>query len=82
MNMLSRYFTADCLHHPIQMAGVETIWEFTHSSCYKHLIIANAVFDAALVVTICMSDLLRSTISSTLLQRPICKFGSVHSCLL
>ena len=20
-------FTADCLHHPIQMAGVETIWE-------------------------------------------------------
>ena len=20
-------FTADCLHHPIQMAGIETIWE-------------------------------------------------------
>ena len=22
-----RIFTADCLHHPIQMAGIETIWE-------------------------------------------------------
>jgi len=21
-------FTADCLRHPIQMPGVETIWEF------------------------------------------------------
>ena len=21
-------FTADCLHYPIQMAGIETIWEF------------------------------------------------------
>ena len=21
-------FTADCLRHPIQMAGIETIWEF------------------------------------------------------
>ena len=40
----------------------------THSSCYKLLIIANAVFDAALVVTICMSDLLRSMI-----PQPNCK---------
>ena len=34
-------FTADCLCHPIQMAGVETIWEF-HTlsviySCYNFL---------------------------------------------
>ena len=32
-------FTADCLRHPIQMAGVETIiMGVAHSSCYKLLI--------------------------------------------
>ena len=27
MKYLLSIFTADCLRHPIQMAGVETIWE-------------------------------------------------------
>ena len=31
-------FTADCLRHPIQMAGVETIWEL-HTFCYILLIL-------------------------------------------
>ena len=33
-------FTADCLHHPIQMAGVETIiMGVAHSFCYKLLLL-------------------------------------------
>ena len=32
-------FTADCLRHPIQMAGIETIWELhtliVMNSCYR-----------------------------------------------
>ena len=34
-------FTADCLHHPMQMAGVETIiMEVAHSYCYKQPYVA------------------------------------------
>ena len=33
--------TADCLRHPIQMAGIETIQEVAYSYCYELLTIPN-----------------------------------------
>ena len=37
-------FTADCLRHPIQMAGVETIWELHTLSVINKLLIQKTHF--------------------------------------
>ena len=42
-------FTADCLHHPIQMAGVETIWELHTLSVISVQLFSNCTLLGAVI---------------------------------
>ena len=60
LKYLLSIFTAFCLHHPIQMASIETIWELhtlTSSSCYKRVALEDKS-NSSFVFYTCSSSIL------------------------
>ena len=48
-------FTADCLRHPIQMAGVETVWELHTLIVINSWWSSTQIIDEADIETMCSS---------------------------